>query len=89
MNEYKPSSKVHNNLQQAKQDNFFYKERSSPRFIFGKSFPIFHRNLTQWRPLLSKGGRMIQVKIIDHPYIPLAQNKGFHLGGFFYRFFGS
>jgi hypothetical protein len=36
----------------------------------------------QWGPLLPKGGRMIQVEISGHPPIPLAQNKGFHLGIF-------
>jgi hypothetical protein len=70
---------VHNNLQQAKQDNFFSKASNSPRFRFNKSFP---GNLTQWRPFLPKGGRMIQVEIGGHPPIPLAQNRGFHLGSF-------
>jgi hypothetical protein len=30
---------VHDNLQQAKQDNFFSKASNSPRFRFNKSFP--------------------------------------------------
>jgi hypothetical protein len=47
-----------------------------------KASPSSTRNLTQWRPLLPKGGRMIQVEIGGHPPIPLAQNRGFHLGSF-------
>jgi hypothetical protein len=70
---------VHNNIQQAKQDNFFSKASNSPRFRFNKSFPV---DLTQWRLLLLKGGRMIQAEISGHPPIPLAQNKDFHLGSF-------
>jgi hypothetical protein len=70
---------VHNNFHQAKQGSFFSKKSSSPRFRFSKSFP---RNLTQWRPLLPKGGRMIQEKIGGHPPILLAQNRGFRLGSF-------
>jgi hypothetical protein len=32
---------------QAKKDNFYDKERNSPRFRFNKIFPISHRNLMQ------------------------------------------
>jgi hypothetical protein len=71
--------KNHNNLQQVKQDNFFSKASSSPRFRFKKIFP---GEFTQWRPLLPKGGGLIEVEISGHPPIPLAQNKGFHLGNF-------
>jgi hypothetical protein len=70
---------VHNILQQAKHDNFFSKASSSPRFRFKKRF---HGNLKQWIPLLAKGRRIIQAEIDGHPPIPLAQNRGFHLGNF-------
>jgi hypothetical protein len=79
---------VHDNLQQAKQDNFSSKASNSPRFRFNKSFPISHGNLTQWGPLLPKGGGLIQMDIGGHPPIPLAQNRVFHFGSFL-QFFES
>jgi hypothetical protein len=36
----------------------------------------------QWRPLLPKGGGLIQVDIGGHPPIPLAQSTVFHFGSF-------
>jgi hypothetical protein len=69
----------HNNLQQARQDNFFSKENISPRFRFNKSFPD---KFMHWRPFLPNGEGFIQVEIDGHQPIPLAQNRGFHLGIF-------
>ena len=76
---------VHNSLQQAKRDSFFSKARSSLRFRFNKSFP---RTLTQWGPLIPKGGWLIQVDISGHPPIPLAQRTVSMLA-IFLQFFGS
>ena len=47
------------------------KESGSPGTKFSKNFLISWRNLTQWGPLLPKGGGMIQVDIGGHPPIPL------------------
>jgi hypothetical protein len=62
---------LHENLQQAKQDNFFSKESNAPRFIFSKSLPISHGNLMQWGSFLPKGGEMIQMDLGVHPPFPL------------------
>jgi hypothetical protein len=35
-----------------------------------KCFPLFPRNTMQWRPLLPKGGGLIQVDIGGHPPVP-------------------
>jgi hypothetical protein len=61
---------VRDNLPQTKQHNFSNKAHNSPRFRFNKRFPLFLRHSTQWRPLLPKGGGLIQVDIGGHPPIP-------------------
>jgi hypothetical protein len=52
---------VHDILPHAKykQEIYFNKESDSPRFRFKRSFPISRGNLTQWGPMLPKGGGMI------------------------------
>jgi hypothetical protein len=62
---------VHDNLQQAKKDNFFNKASNAPSFRFSRSLPISQGNLTQWGPLLPKGGGMIQMDLGGHPPFPL------------------
>jgi hypothetical protein len=62
---------VHDILQQAKQDNFFSKASNTPSFRFSRSLPISQGNLTQWGPLLPKGGGMIQMDLSGHPPLPL------------------
>jgi hypothetical protein len=61
---------VCDNLPQIKQCNFSNKAHNSPRFRFRKCFPLFLGNSTKWRPLLPKGGGLIQVDIGGHPTIP-------------------
>jgi hypothetical protein len=62
---------VHGILQQAKQDSFFSKASSAPSFRFSRSLPVLQGNLTQWEPLLPKGGGMIQMDLSCHPPLPL------------------
>jgi hypothetical protein len=62
---------VHENLQQAKQDNFFNEASITPSFRFNRSLPISHGNLTQWGPFIPKGGGMIQMDLGGHPPFPL------------------
>jgi hypothetical protein len=62
---------VHDSLQQDKNDIFFNKASSAPSFKFRKILPISHGNLTQWGPLLPKGGGMIQMDLGGHPPFPL------------------
>jgi hypothetical protein len=57
-------------LPQTKKCNFSNKARSSPRFRFRKCFPLFPGCSTQWRPLLPKGGGLIQVDIGGHSPVP-------------------
>jgi hypothetical protein len=57
-----------------KKDIYFNKESDSPRFKFNRSFPISRGNLTQWRPLLPKGGGMIRVDLSGQPPFPLNQH---------------
>jgi hypothetical protein len=47
---------------------------SNARFIFSRSFPISRGNLTQWRPLLPKGGGMVEVDLGGQPSFPLNQH---------------
>jgi hypothetical protein len=68
---------VYDNLQQAKQDKFFSKASNRPRFRFSKSLPISQGNLTQWGPLLPKGGGMIHIDLGGHP--PFSLNHHFEL----------
>jgi hypothetical protein len=68
---FQPLQHVHNNLQQAKRDNFFSKVRNSPRFRFNKIFP---RDFTQWIPFLHKGGGTIQVDVGGKLPFPLNQH---------------
>jgi len=46
-------------------------QNSSLGTEFSRIFLISYRNSTQWRPLLPKGGGMIQVDVGGHPLIPL------------------
>jgi hypothetical protein len=62
--------KVDDNLPQTKQHNFSNKARNSIRFILRKDFPLFPGKSMQWRPLLPKGGGLIQVDIGGHPPVP-------------------
>jgi hypothetical protein len=66
---------VHDSLQQAKHDNFFGKARSAPTFGFSRGIPISNENLTQWGPLLSKGGGTMQMDLGGHP--PFSLNHHF------------
>jgi hypothetical protein len=61
---------VCDSLPQTKQHNFSNKAHNSPRFRFIKCFPLFPGHSTQWRPLLPKGGGLIQVDIGGHPPVP-------------------
>jgi hypothetical protein len=61
---------VRDSLPQTKQHNFSNKAHNSPRFRFRKCFPLFPGHSTQWRPLLPKGGGLIQVDIGGHPPVP-------------------
>jgi hypothetical protein len=61
---------VRDNLPQTKQHNFSNKAHNSPRFRFRKCFPLFPGHSMQWRPLLPKGGGLIQVDIGGHPPVP-------------------
>jgi hypothetical protein len=67
---------VHGILPQTKYKQYIYFNKASylPRFRFNRSFPISRGNLTQWGPLLPKGGGMIQVDFGGHPPFPLNQN---------------
>jgi hypothetical protein len=60
----------HDNLPQNKQHNFSNKAHNSPRFIFRKIFPLFPGHSTQWIPLLSERGGLIQVNIDGCPPVP-------------------
>jgi hypothetical protein len=61
---------VCDSLPQTKQHNLSNKVHSSPRVIFITCFSLFPGNSTQWRPLLPKGGGLIQVDIGGHSSIP-------------------
>jgi hypothetical protein len=61
---------VCDSLPQTKQCNFSNKACNSPRFRFRKCFSLFPGHSTQWRPLLPKGGGLIQVDIGGHPPFP-------------------
>jgi hypothetical protein len=76
---------VHNNLQQAKQGSFFNKESNSPRFRFSKIFP---GDLTQWIPLLPKGGRIDPGGNKWPPTYSIGSKHGFPPWYFFYGFLG-
>jgi hypothetical protein len=77
---------VRDNLPQAKQCNVSSKASNSPRFRFNKRFPISHGNSTQWRPLLPKGGGLIQMDIGGHPPIPTGSHAIFIIGSYFLDF---
>jgi hypothetical protein len=53
-----------------KRKHILFQEHNSPRFRFKKCFPLFPELSTQWRPLLPKGGGLIQVDIGGHPPVP-------------------
>jgi hypothetical protein len=75
LNESNPSKQVHDSLQQVKKDNFFNKPSNTPSFRFSRSIPVSQGNLTQWGPLLPKGGGMIQMDRGGHP--PFSLNHHF------------
>ena len=60
-----------NYIRSKKLANSCTKESGSPGTKCSRNFLISWRNLTQWGPLLPKGGGMIQVDIGSHPPIPL------------------
>jgi hypothetical protein len=68
---------VCDSVPQTKQQNLSNKARNSPRFIFRTFFPLFHGHSMKWRPLIPKGGGLIQVDIGGHPPIPT--DSFFHL----------
>jgi hypothetical protein len=62
---------IHDILQQAKKEKFFSKESNETSFRFNRGLPISQGNLTQWGPLLPKGGGMIQMDLSGLPPLPL------------------
>jgi hypothetical protein len=68
---------VCDSLPQAKKHNFSNKACNSPRFRFKKCFPLFHGHSMQWRPLVPKGGGLIQVDIGGHPPVPTSSSCHF------------
>jgi hypothetical protein len=62
---------------QAKKQNFSSKACNSPSFRFKKCFPLFPRHSMQWRPLIPKGGGLIQVDIGGHPPVPTGSSYHF------------
>ena len=65
------ANRISNCIRLSKLSNSCTKESGSPGTKFNRNFLISWRNLTQWGPLLPKGGGMIQVDIGGHQPIPL------------------
>jgi hypothetical protein len=65
---------VCDNLPQVKKHNFSNKACNSQSFRFKKFFLLFPGHSRQWRPLILKGGGLIQVDIGGHPPVPIGSS---------------